>query len=151
MGNTGNADRRFRRHRLYLGVVTATLLGAGFASSAEAATFTVNTLLDTSDASPGDGSALDSQGRTSLRAAIEEANALTGAHSIQFAASLVTNGDATISLSLFDSGQDAGELGPTAFIIGNNTSLSIDGPSGDNGITIERSAAAASFRFFHVR
>ena len=38
--------------------------------------FIVNTVLDTPDANPGDGVAVDAGGLTSLRAAIEEANAL---------------------------------------------------------------------------
>jgi len=42
------------------------------------ATFTVNTTADTVDAIPGDGSAADALGQTSLRAAIMEANALPG-------------------------------------------------------------------------
>jgi hypothetical protein len=41
------------------------------------ATFTVNSLLDTVDAAPGDGLAQDAAGLTSLRAAVMEANALT--------------------------------------------------------------------------
>ncbi|MBI1312828.1 hypothetical protein GC176_16180 [bacterium] len=40
-------------------------------------TFTVNTTLDTVDASLGDGMALDASGNTSLRAAIQEANLLS--------------------------------------------------------------------------
>lgn len=46
------------------------------------AAFVVNTLLDTVDASPGDGLALDANGNTSLRAAVMEANALVGADTI---------------------------------------------------------------------
>src|SRR5262245_4434287 len=48
------------------------------------ATFTVNSLLDTHDANPGDGNAQDDQGRTTLRAAIEECNELYGSHTINF-------------------------------------------------------------------
>lgn len=47
-------------------------------------TFTVNSLADTPDATPGDGIAVDANGETSLRAAIEEANALTGSHEVNF-------------------------------------------------------------------
>ena len=46
------------------------------------ATFTVNSTTDSVDANPGDGSALDSGGNTTLRAAIMEANALGGSHTI---------------------------------------------------------------------
>ena len=40
--------------------------------------FTVDSYLDTVDANPGDGFALDTNGKTSLRAAVMEANALAG-------------------------------------------------------------------------
>jgi len=46
---------------------------------ANAATFTVDTVTDTDDAQPGNGSCADSGGNCSLRAAIQEANALSGA------------------------------------------------------------------------
>ena len=39
---------------------------------------------DTHDAAPGDGQAKDANNKTSLRAAIEEGNALTSAHTINF-------------------------------------------------------------------
>ena len=48
----------------------------------QAAGFTVNTAKDTVDANPGDGAAADSGGKCSLRAAIMEANALSGADTI---------------------------------------------------------------------
>lgn len=50
------------------------------------AAFVVNTLLDTVDANPGDGLALDANGNTSLRAAVMEANALFGADTITLGA-----------------------------------------------------------------
>lgn len=49
------------------------------------ATFVVNTPADSPDAFPGDGSCADFGGFCSLRAAIQEANALPGADSIVFA------------------------------------------------------------------
>src|SRR5258708_4123931 len=48
------------------------------------ATFTVNSLDDLPDVNPGDGLAQDALGHTTLRAAIEEANASTGADVINF-------------------------------------------------------------------
>ncbi|MBI3410157.1 MAG: tandem-95 repeat protein [Planctomycetes bacterium] len=50
------------------------------------AVFTVNTNVDTVDVNPGDGVAADSQGLTSLRAAVMEANALAGADTINLPA-----------------------------------------------------------------
>ncbi|MCX7420357.1 MAG: calcium-binding protein [Planctomycetia bacterium] len=44
--------------------------------------FTVNSNLDTADATPGDGVAADSMGRATLRAAVQEANALPGIDTI---------------------------------------------------------------------
>lgn len=49
-------------------------------------TFTVNSTLDTCDANPGNGVAADSAGRTTLRAAIMEANARAGADTINLPA-----------------------------------------------------------------
>src|SRR5689334_1776278 len=46
------------------------------------ATFVVDSTLDTADANPGDGIAADSSGQVTLRAAIQEANALTGLDTI---------------------------------------------------------------------
>ena len=54
------------------------------------AVFTVDTNADTADASLGDGLAQDASGNTSLRAAIEEANALGGAHTIMLVADTYT-------------------------------------------------------------
>lgn len=139
--------KQFSLNRLYIGLLIGLMGG-----SAQAATFDVNTVLDTPDANPGDGTAADAVGRTSFRAAIEEAVALSGSHNINFDPALVANGDQTITLTLFDSGLDNGELGATAFIVGNSTDISINGPTGDNGITVERSAASNSnFRLFHVQ
>ncbi len=50
--------------------------------------FTVNTLDHTADVSPGDGLAIDANGATSLRAAIQEAEALAGPDTIGFAPGL---------------------------------------------------------------
>jgi CSLREA domain-containing protein len=52
-------------------------------TSARAATFTVNTTADTVDTNPGDGTAVDTNGKCSLRAAIMEANALYGPDMIE--------------------------------------------------------------------
>lgn len=63
------------------------LAAAAFAPASIAATFAVDGLFDDSlahDASPGDGVCLDGGGDCTLRAAIEEANALAGADSIEF-------------------------------------------------------------------
>jgi CSLREA domain-containing protein len=51
-------------------------------AAALAATFVVNTIADSADATPGDGFCGDSNGACSLRAAVMEANELPGADSI---------------------------------------------------------------------
>ncbi|WP_305067283.1 choice-of-anchor Q domain-containing protein [Marinicella meishanensis] len=140
-------SKNFRLNRLYMGLLVGLCGG-----SAQAATFAVDTVVDTPDINPGDGIAADGAGRTSLRSAIEEAVALGGSHIINFDSALVANGDLTITLSLFDTGLDGGELGATAFIIGNNTDITINGPTGDNGVTVERTATSNNrFRLFHVQ
>ncbi|MEQ9503150.1 MAG: choice-of-anchor Q domain-containing protein [Deltaproteobacteria bacterium] len=57
---------------------TAALLVVGLAPAAHAATFTVDTFTDASDANPGDGVCLTSFGRCALRAAVQEADARPG-------------------------------------------------------------------------
>ena len=52
------------------------------ATPAPAAQFTVDSLADTLDIAVGNGSCVDADGACSLRAAIQEANALAGADSI---------------------------------------------------------------------
>ena len=68
------------------------LLAAGAAQRAAAAdrTFTVNVATDTDDASPGDGLCADANGACSLRAAVEEANALSGTTAIMLPAGTYT-------------------------------------------------------------
>ncbi len=79
--------------------------------------FLVNSTLDTVDANPGDGVAQDGAGNTSLRAAIMEANALGGSHSIILASG-------TYTLTILGVGEDlaaTGDLDVTAeiTIVGN--------------------------------
>jgi CSLREA domain-containing protein len=57
---------------------------AGLQKKAPAAAFTVNSTGDQSDLTPGDGLCLTANGDCTLRAAIEEANALAGADTIAF-------------------------------------------------------------------
>jgi CSLREA domain-containing protein/uncharacterized repeat protein (TIGR01451 family) len=61
---------------------TGILLSSMLSLSAGAATFTVNSTLDSVDANPGDGTCADSVGSCTLRAAVMEANALAGADTI---------------------------------------------------------------------
>jgi len=96
-------------------------------------------------------------GLVTLREAIQAAEndssvdgsaAGSGADSIEFAPSLVAGDDVFISVQQFDTGADSGELGPTAFTI--TTNVTITGPTGVNGLTIERPAFGQAFRLFRV-
>src|SRR5262249_56535400 len=83
------------------------------------ATFTVNSFLDTLDAKPGDGQAFDAAGRTTLRAAIMEANALPGADQIN-----LPTGNFTLTLA--GAGEDLGATGDLDVLNGNLTIVGDD-------------------------
>ena len=100
-------------------VVIATVLGFQ-AASANSATFTVNSTLDARDAQAGDGRCATAAGMCTLRAAIQEANALPGADFIQVPPGIyelaiaplnqndITTGDLDITDSVTISGAGAG-------------------------------------------
>lgn len=75
-----------------------------FAAPAGAADFLVDDAIDSIDALPGDGLCADTAGRCSLRAAIQETNALPGADTI-------TLGAGSYALSLPGSDEDASASG----------------------------------------
>ena len=94
-----------------------------------ATTFTVNSTGDGADSNPGDGVCNDGTGACTLRAAIQEANALAGDDAITFAVSL--NGTAiTLNTALPDI----------------NGNLSITGP-GAKLLTVQRSTAGGTPNF----
>lgn len=80
-----NMSLRFRFF-LIVTLVAMMLTGVFFLATpfARAASFTVDSALDTSDATPGDGICDDGAGNCTLRAAIEESNALAGHDTITF-------------------------------------------------------------------
>lgn len=67
-------------------------------TTAPLATFTVNSTLDTNDSMPGDGVCDDGGGNCTLRAAITEANALSGTDTINFG---IGSGQQTINVTSF--------------------------------------------------
>ena len=86
----------------------------------------------------------------SLREAIRLANANANASTITFAPGLFGSDDQSIVLSLFDTGLNTTEFGATAFLV--STPITINGPTGDNGLTIERASSNSNkFRLFHVQ
>jgi hypothetical protein len=87
-----------------------TLAAGGLAALLSAPTwaqtvYTVNTLTDTPDATLGDGLAADAGGLTSLRAAVQEANAAGGFATIKL------QKDALYTLAIAGAGEDAGATG----------------------------------------
>jgi CSLREA domain-containing protein len=88
-----------RKQALVLAVMAC--LGS---KAAGAASFVVNTTLDAVDASPGDGSCASAAGPCTLRAAIQEANALAGADTITVPAG-------TFTLAIAGSGEDFAATG----------------------------------------
>ena len=77
-------QRRQRQARLWLPLALLLVLTLHFAAaqSAYANTFTVNSDADSNDSAPGDGFCFDAFSVCTLRAAVEEANALPGADTI---------------------------------------------------------------------
>lgn len=73
-GGAVPSPRPRRRQKSFAAALLVLVWGAEL--PAAAATFTVDTTVNSSDASPGDGDCADSTGACSLRAAIGEANAL---------------------------------------------------------------------------
>jgi CSLREA domain-containing protein len=69
------------KNKVFISLLTIFLLL--FCMSLNSASFTVNTTDDTVDVNPGDGVAADVNGNCSLRAAIMEANALSGSDIIE--------------------------------------------------------------------
>ncbi len=108
-----------------------------WSASSTAATFTVNTTADTNDATPGDGLCADTGGACSLRAAIEETNALPGADIVKIPAgtyvlTLAGAGDdasATGDLDITDDLTISGKDAASTVIDGNNSDRVIHIPS----------------------
>ncbi len=112
-------------------------------------TFTVNTFADAHDAHPGDGTCADKQGKCSVRAAIEEADALPTGSSI-----LITVPAGTYGLRLGTLGLTAntititGASSQTTIIRGNHTftlmTISATVSAHLNQLTLERGHAGSS-------
>jgi CSLREA domain-containing protein len=75
-----------------------------FTSPASAATFSVNSTTDAIDANPGDGICATSANECTLRAAVQEANALAGADTITLI------GGQTYNVTLTGAGDDTGAV-----------------------------------------
>ena len=90
---------------LYVVTILAVLLSqAGLRPVTASASFTVNSTADAVDANPGDGICAASGGQCTLRAAIQETNALGGANSVTLPAG-------TFTLTLSGAGEDSALTG----------------------------------------
>lgn len=110
------------------------LIFACLSANAHAANFTVNNNGDTSDAAAGNGVCADAAGDCTLRAAVEESNALASDDVINFAASLT---NATITLTTGNHitiNAVAGALGTLTIVGLGADKLTIDGGAGTNRV-----------------
>src|SRR3954454_15069512 len=87
-----------------VGTVLAALMLALAAPSAIAASFMVTSTTDAVDATPGDGTCATADAVCTLRAAVQESNALAGADEIDVAAG-------TYHLTISGAGEDAAATG----------------------------------------
>src|SRR5581483_1971503 len=118
--------------------------------AAPLAAFTVNSTGDQSDLSPGDGVCLTANGDCTLRAAIEEANALAGADTINF--NLGTGTPAITPASALPS------ITGTLTIAGNTggaTRVQINGSgiatAGTNGLVLAAGSSGSAIRALVIR
>ena len=117
--------RKIRRRRSFVGHVQR------LEDRALLAAFVVNSTVDEPDANLSDGIAADSLGRVTLRAAIQQANALSGGDTITLPAG-------TYSLTQFGSGENAGATGDLDILDG----VTLTGAGADvtfiNGLSQDR-------------
>ncbi len=132
------ARRRFRVWWL----ITWAALSFAAAPAGHAATFVLNTTADTADANPGDGICADTGGGCSLRAAIQEANALAGDDTIVLsAATYVLSGAAGDDLALSGDLDITGNLTLTG---SGTASTVIDGGGIDRVLDIDPSGVGVT-------
>ncbi len=117
------------------------VFGFSFVGISRAANFTVNNNGDTSDTTPGNGMCVDASGNCTLRAAVEEANTLSGNDTIDFAASLT---NATITLATGVEIAISGTNGTLQINGLGADKLTIDGGAGSNRIFLTSNSAAVT-------
>ena len=104
-----------------------------------ATTFTVNSLLDTPDAAPGNGTCADANGACTLRAAIQEANSLAGDDTINFSTVGTINLTGALPIifsNVIINGPGSSLLTVRRDIGGNYRILQTSGTSSISGLTI---------------
>lgn len=107
-GGKRNSDNEMICVKLLAPAVVLTVV-VGWLPLTRAATFTVNSTADATDALPGDGVCDNGTGSCTLRAAIREANALAGADTITLPA-----GTYTLSIAGVDDAARVGDLDITS-------------------------------------
>ncbi len=114
---TGGRDGRMRKITMLLAAMALAALLA--AAPAQAATLEVDATTDAADANPGDGECSTAANECTLRAAIQEANALHGDDVIGFASEArgtitLSEGELYVSSNLKINGPGARELSVSA-------------------------------------
>jgi hypothetical protein len=134
------------RFRIPAGAAALALLAC---VSAHAMTFVVDDESDANDMNPGDGLCADAEGRCTLRAAIEETNALAGADTIVIPAG-------TFTLAIEGAGEDGAasgdlDIGDALAIEGAGSDATrIDGAALDRIFEILSGTDARSVAFSHL-
>lgn len=108
-----------------LGIALAALASGLVATQGFALTFNVDTTADGPDANPGDGICATLVGPCTLRAAIEEANALTGAHTINLPYGIYA-GAYVITADISLVGHRGGSFNLTPFVEGGGPTFTIE-------------------------
>jgi CSLREA domain-containing protein len=129
-------------------IVVAVLLS--WAGPGRASTFIVDATADTVDVSPGDGACADASGHCTLRAAVMEANATSGADGIIFASG-VGSGPITLAIAPDASPDDAGDgdldITDDVLILNGNSAITviIDGGGIDRVFDIRPDVSATLY------
>jgi len=127
-----------------LSLVSAALLATGHAAPVNAATFTVNSTADAVDAAPGNGTCATAADECTLRAAIQEANAGTGADTINIPAG-------SYSLLIQGANEDSAATGDlditgTLTIIGTGVGIAVVTGIGDRVFDVQPGATVTLSR-----
>ena len=118
---------------LFIGLLALSALAVGSQpTGAASAAFIIDTTANAVDANPGDGVCATASGDCTLRAAVEEANALVGADTVTVPAGTYTlsNINITDHLAITGEGLD------TTIIAGDGTGLVFDIPDSGTGVEI---------------
>src|SRR6266850_5400046 len=149
---TSNPELHTYRSTVLGGLLITAIMGLIMAtpSTASAATFTVNSTVDSVDALPGDGICADSLLRCTLRAAIMEANASVGPNTINVPAGTytLTIGPFDDDFNLLGAQQASGDLdilNNNLTIVGAGSAMTIiDGNGIDRVFDVNSSSVVAS-------